>query len=137
MACITSDAAAGAALLKQAVLSAAELDAELFAVHVESSREGEAEREQINRYLELAGSLGAKVVRLTGCNVADCLLKFARSHGVTRILVSRERSFLGSLFGGELWRKMVRNGVGFQIQVVGLRSRSETASRRTGHWIQN
>ena len=122
MACITSDAAAGAPLLQQAVLSASELDAQLFAVHVEGSREADTEREQTNRNLALARSLGAKVVRLTGHNVADCLLKFARTHGVKRIIVPRDRRlFSGSLFGRELWRQIVRSGEGFQIQIVGLR----------------
>ena len=133
MACITSDAAAGAHLIEQSALSATELDAELLAVHVRGPRDRDTEREQINRNLALASSVGAKVVRLTGSDATDCLLEFARAHGVKRILVSRDRrSFLDSLFGRELWRKMVRKGKGLQIQIVNLRKTREIPENQFG-----
>jgi K+-sensing histidine kinase KdpD len=121
MACITSDVAAGPHLLEQAVLLATELDAELIAVHVESPRDPESERDQTNRNLTLFSRAGVKVVRLAGSDAADCLLKFARAHELKRILVSKDRqSFLRSLFGCDLWRKMVRKGQGLHIQIVDL-----------------
>lgn len=122
MACVTSDAAGGTRLFEQAVVSAKELNAELFAVHVNGHRKRDTERDQTERNLALAASVGAKVVRLTSASAADCLLEFARAHGVTRILVPRDRqSFLSFLFERELWREIVRKGTGFQIQIVGLR----------------
>jgi K+-sensing histidine kinase KdpD len=122
MACVTSDAASGTRLFEQAVVSAKELDAELFAVYVGGHRNRGIEREQINRNLTLFSSAGAKVVRLAGSDAADRFLEFARAHGVTRMLVPRDRqAFLSFLFERELWREIVRKGTGFQIQIVGLR----------------
>lgn len=85
---------------------AADLDAEWFAVHVESPQDVELSalaREQLARNLWLAEELGAKVEILTGHNMADEIISFARTHNITLIIVGLPRK------GG--WRRMLRGSV--------------------------
>lgn len=85
---------------------AADLDAEWFAVHVESPQEVELStqaREQLTRNLWLAEELGAKVEILTGHDIANEILSFARRHNITLIVVGLPRK------GG--WRKVLRGSV--------------------------
>lgn len=89
---------------------AADLDAEWFAVHVESPQEAELSnqaREQLARNLWLAEELGAKVEILTGQNVADEMISFARKHNITLIIVGLPRK--------RPWRKWLRSSVVNQL----------------------
>ncbi len=49
----------------------------------------EADRERLGRTLHLAEQLGARTVTLTGLNVSDEILSFARSQNVTKIVVGK------------------------------------------------
>jgi len=89
---------------------ASDLDAEWFAVHVESPHEAELSnqsREQLARNLWLAEELGAKVEILTGDNVADETLSFARTHNITLIIVGLPRK--------RQWRKWLSGSVVNQL----------------------
>jgi len=69
-----------------------ELRAEWFAVYVEtaeSDRLSEDNRQRIFRDLALAEQLGAQVANLEGSSVAEEVLRFARAHNVTKLVVGR------------------------------------------------
>jgi two-component system sensor histidine kinase KdpD len=69
-----------------------ELRAEWFAVYVEtaeSDRLSEENRQRIFRDLALAEQLGGRVATLRGASVAEAVLRFARAHNVTKLVVGR------------------------------------------------
>ena len=53
--------------------------------------------------LRLAEQLGAETVTLTGSNVADTLLAYARSRNVSRIILGKQ--------AGPLWRRLLHGSV--------------------------
>lgn len=80
-----------ARVIRTAKRMAAALDAPWMAVAVETG--GEADRSpknsQIAQHFRLAERLGAETVMLTGQDVADTVLDYARSRNVTKILIGK------------------------------------------------
>src|SRR5215467_6980520 len=73
---------------------AARLRAEWLAVYVEtpaSLRLPEADRDRVVHTLRLAEQLGAETVTLSGQNVSDELLNYARARNVSKIVVGKPR----------------------------------------------
>lgn len=69
---------------------ATDLGAEWYAVHVESPQQNkydEKTRNQLYRNISLAEELGAKVVALSGGNIANEIISFAKQKNVTMIIV--------------------------------------------------
>jgi len=69
-----------------------ELRAEWFAVYVETAendRLSEENRQRIFRELALAEQLGARIATVGGGSVAEAVLRFARAHNVTKLVVGR------------------------------------------------
>lgn len=83
-------------LIRSARRLADELNAPWYAVHFESGARPELReivRERVTVHLQLAESLGAQVVTLTGDSLAKGVLNFARQHNVTKIVIgSRVKS---------------------------------------------
>jgi two-component system sensor histidine kinase KdpD len=87
-----------------------QLDVEWFVLYVDSSRAprpSEATRDRIARALRLAEELGAKTDTISGENVADAILGYARSHNVTKIIVGKSP--------GSGWRGWLRHSIVDQI----------------------
>jgi two-component system sensor histidine kinase KdpD len=92
---------------------AASLKAPWVAVHVETPAEAnlsEADREGLAQTLRLAEQLDGQTATLSGHNLADELIHYARSRNVTKIIVgkpkrSRWREWLGGSLVYELTRK--------------------------------
>ncbi len=85
---------------------AADLDAEWFAVYVESPQDrpsSEAARDQLARNMRLAEELGAKVQVLNGRKIAEEILSFARAQNVTLIVAGLPRR--------SLWNRLLRGSV--------------------------
>jgi two-component system sensor histidine kinase KdpD len=69
-----------------------ELDAEWFAVYVETpagAQLSQTQRDQISRLLLLAEELGGKAVTLPGRSIAETVVGYARKHNVTKIIVGK------------------------------------------------
>ncbi len=69
-----------------------ELNAEWFAVHVNISSKPElnqADLERIDRTLQLAEELGAKIRTLTGRSIPEAVLAYAKKHNITKIVVGK------------------------------------------------
>ena len=102
---------------------AADLEAEWYAVHVESlqqARYTEKARNQLYRNINLAEELGAKVVALSGSNIADEIIKFAQQKNVTLIITGlSQRSHFQELIKGSVFDNLVKNSSPINVLVVG------------------
>lgn len=102
---------------------AADLEAEWYAVHVESlqqARYTEKARNQLYRNINLAEELGAKVVALSGNNIAEEIIKFAKQKNVTLIIAGlSQRSSWQELIKGSVLNKLVKNASPINVLIVG------------------
>jgi two-component system sensor histidine kinase KdpD len=97
------------------------------AVHIDSGVELSApEKERLTRNLSLARMLGAEVVLAFGADVADVLLRAARDHHATNIVVGRPLSSLWSrIMGRSLADRLIAGRHGIDISVVCSASRMD------------
>jgi two-component system, OmpR family, sensor histidine kinase KdpD len=115
---------------------AADQDAEWFVAHVESPEEAELSlqaREQLAQNLLLAEELGAKLEILTGHDVADEILNFARTHNITLIIVGLPRKGrLRRRPGGSVVSQLTTKSGPIHVLVIGSTGteEKETVQRR-------
>lgn len=77
-------------LIARAARIARRLDAEFYAVYVDTGRDrSEAKRKSLAASLQFAESLGAKVVRLKGSSVADAVGELVREKHITQVIFGR------------------------------------------------
>lgn len=77
-------------LIARAARIARRLDAEFYAVFVDTGRDRREESQKaLAANLQFAESLGAKVVRLKGQSVADAIAEFAREKHITQVIFGR------------------------------------------------
>jgi len=97
-------------------------NAEWLAVYVEPSYKfnmGQEERFQLEKNLELAEELGGKVFRLTGVDIAEEIVSFAKSKNVSLIVIGHsERSRIESWIRGSVVNEIIRKGSPIQILVM-------------------
>ncbi len=102
---------------------AADLDAEWFAVYVESPQErlyAESSQDQLARNMRLAEQLGAKVQVLRGHDIAEEILSFAQTHNVTIIVVGLpRRSLWNRLLRGEVVNRITSHSGQIHVLVIG------------------
>jgi two-component system sensor histidine kinase KdpD len=96
MVAMSSNAETTRLLLRRASSIAGKLNTNWFAVYVRTEKEdprkmGAREHRLLSENVTLAMELGAKVVWLTGKNVAEELLRFAREQGVTVAIFGKSR----------------------------------------------
>jgi two-component system sensor histidine kinase KdpD len=125
---------------------AARLNAEWFVAYVETpghTRLSAAERDRIAQTLQLAESLGAKTVTLTGGTVAEPLATFAHSRNVTRIVIGKPlRSRWLELLKSSIVDQVIRHSGNIDIYIISSNPQQATAPlpdwvvRRPYHWSQ-
>jgi len=102
---------------------AEDMDAEWFAVYVESPKEAkltEAANDQLSRNMRLAGELGAKVQILSGQDISREILEFANRHNVTLIVAGFPgRGRWAELLRGSVVDKLVRRSGSIHVLVIG------------------
>ncbi|MBU0744877.1 MAG: DUF4118 domain-containing protein [Gammaproteobacteria bacterium] len=102
---------------------AADLEADWYAVHVESLQQvkyTEKSRNQLYRNINLAEELGAKVVSLSGSNIADEIVSFAKQKNVTLIITGlSQRSRWQEIIRGSVLNKLIKNASPINVLVVG------------------
>ncbi|HEU4383834.1 MAG TPA: universal stress protein, partial [Anaeromyxobacteraceae bacterium] len=93
-------------------------------VYVETPREApnlidaEAQRFLLAN-VEKARELGAEVVRLKSRDAAAALLDFARSHGVSDVIIGRtEVPWWRRLLRASVLERLVRDGAGLDLHIV-------------------
>jgi len=98
------------------------LKAEWYVISIETSDLvilPEGERQRLQAHLHLAEQLGAKIAVLPGESVSDTIGEYARTHGVTQIIVG----YSMIPFYKRLWRRspvddLVKNKFGIDVYVV-------------------
>jgi len=112
---------------------AAALDAEWMVVSVETPRMlrlGEAARNRRIEILRLAESLGAQTITLDGPSAAMTLIEYARTRGVTRIVVGApSRTGWRRLLRRSTSMELVRRGADYDVSVIASRDSAPVASR--------
>jgi len=102
---------------------AQDLDAEWFAVYVESPQQlkiNEKARIQLDKNIRLAEELGAQIVTLKGTDVADEILGFAKNKNVTLIVAGpSERRFFTRLFKGAVLNNLIKKSGSISVLVAG------------------
>jgi two-component system sensor histidine kinase KdpD len=107
------------------------LDCPWVAVYVEIPRLlNEPEQTRLTRNLALARELGAEVITTTDADVVRGILRVARQHNVTQIVVGKsgEHPLREFLRGGSILHRMVRESGDIDIHVV----RAEKAEKPAG-----
>ena len=124
MVCMSSYPPHAATLLRRGSRMAGRLSGDWFVVYVETPKEApELIDSEIQRHLidniHTAKELGAEVVRLKGSDPVDCLLDFARSHGVGHIIIGRSHQpWWKQVFGRSVPLRLVREAAGFDVHIV-------------------
>jgi two-component system sensor histidine kinase KdpD len=130
-------------LIRTGQRMAADLDAEWFAVYVESPREApstEAAKDQLSRNMGLARELGAKVEVLIAQNIAEEIHSFAREHNVTLIIVGLpRRSLYNRWLRGSVVNEVISQSGQIHVLVIGgteaeQKKEVETVPAVSGSW---
>ncbi len=124
-----------AELINSAKKMAAGLNAKWFAVYVETPKMlilPEAERNRAVDNLRLAEQLGAETFTLTGRDIAEDIIDFARQRNITRIVVGKP--------GGPLWKRFLsRSPVDKLVRISGEMDvyviRGESGEQRASTYV--
>ncbi|MGH7616587.1 MAG: sensor protein KdpD [Gemmatimonadaceae bacterium] len=115
-----------ATLLRKASRIAGRLNSDWYCVYVQTPNEAADKIDStIQRTLvdnfQMAQTMGAEVVKLTGENVPSAIVRFAAEKGVTLAIVGQSRrSRLSHLLRKSVVEQLVNNDVGLDVLVVGL-----------------
>lgn len=114
---------------------ATDLDAEWFAVHVESPQEApptEAAKDQLERTMKLAEELGAKVQVLNGYKISEEIYSFAGANNITLIIVGLpRRSLWNRLFRGSVVNEIVNHSGPIHVLVIGSSEADQKIEKKT------
>jgi two-component system sensor histidine kinase KdpD len=124
MVCMSSYPPHAATLLRRGSRMAGRLSTDWFVVYVETPKEAPnridaAVQRTLHDNIEAARELGAEIVRLQGSDPVDCLLDFARSHGVGHIVIgSSHQPWWRQILGRSVPLRLVREARGFDLHIV-------------------
>jgi len=112
MVCLSSNPDGSEELLRKAARSADRLNADWYAVHVETPDESvqkisTSDFRALLDNINLAADLGAETVWLKSTDVVKAVIDFAREHRVSRIVVGRTHP--------TLWNRLLRRSVTRQL----------------------
>lgn len=123
---MSSDPPYTATLLRKASRIAGRLNSDWYCVYVQTPDESAdkidatVQRKLVDNF-QLAQTMGAEIVKLSGADVAAAIIKFAADKGVTLAIIGQsKRSRLSHLFRKSLVDRLVNNSVGLDVLVVGL-----------------
>jgi two-component system, OmpR family, sensor histidine kinase KdpD len=121
-------APSSARLIRAAARMAAGLRCAWVAGYVEPtlSDMSASDRQRLEQHLRVAESLGASVTRVSGANVAEVLLAYARKHNVTRLVIGKPtHSRLRDRLRGSLLDAVVRGSGDIDVHVINGDGRDE------------
>ncbi|MGA2409171.1 MAG: universal stress protein [Candidatus Binataceae bacterium] len=124
MVCVSSNPEGTGEILRRATRIAGRLNAELYAVHVETPAESlqkisTSDFRVLLDNINLAADLGAEVVWLKGADVLKCLLDFAHEKKITQIIVGRTHyNAWNRFFRRSLTNQLIARAVHFDVAVV-------------------
>lgn len=121
-------------LLRFSHRMAMSFDAELYAVSVESPQlvnMNDAAQDQLNFNMRLAEELGAKVYSLSGYNIADEILKFAKQKDISLIIAGlSRRSKLEEILKGSILKDLIKKSGTINVLILGNEDFREEESIR-------
>jgi two-component system sensor histidine kinase KdpD len=132
MVCLSSNTQGSEELLRKAARTAAQLNADWYAVHVETPSESVQKISTTNfrgllDNINLAADMGAEVVWLKSPEVVKALLEFAQERKITRMVVGRTHPTLWNrLFRRSLTTRLLAVGRDFDIEVVAQQAAEES-----------
>ena len=108
MVCLSANVRGSKALLRKAARTAAQLNADWYAVHVETPSESVQRISTANfrallDNVNLAADMGAETVWLKSPDVVKAMLDFAQEHKITRVVIGRTHP--------DWWRRLWRRSV--------------------------
>jgi two-component system sensor histidine kinase KdpD len=118
-------------LLRKASRIAGRLNQDWYCVYVQTpeesaSRIDAALQRKLVENIQRAQALGAEVVKLEDADVAGALLRFAREHGVTLVLLGQShRSWWRRVRRGSVVNRLIANRSGVDVLVVSLANAAE------------
>ncbi len=123
---MSSDPPHTATLLRKASRIAGRLNSDWYCVYVQTPNEAAdridstVQRKLVDNF-QMAQTMGAEVVKLTGTDVAATILQFAIERGVTLAIIGQsERSMFARLFVRSVVDRLADNHAGVDVLVVGL-----------------
>jgi two-component system sensor histidine kinase KdpD len=122
----------GKRLLHKAARIAGQLNADWFAVHVETPAESVRKIDTRNFValldnINLAGELGAETVWLKSADPVKAMLDFAREHGVEKIIIGRtHQPYWRRLLGKNVTERFLAQGKDLDIEIVGDQALEES-----------
>ena len=109
-------------LVRRAYNLASESGIEWFAVYVSTPKFRDLNANQqtyLSDALNLASNLGAKIFTLSGSDVADEIIHFAKSKNITRILLGKPlKSPLQEFLNNSLTRRLMHDQSPFDVQLI-------------------
>lgn len=121
-------------LVRSGFRLASELHAEWIAFHVETEKNrgfSEQEKQWLNKALDLAKTLGARVVWVKGADEAEEIAIYARNHNVTKIIIGKPRHF--GLFP-TIWQRILTKTPNIDIYLLDARTEFQPVRRRRLTW---
>lgn len=119
--CIGPDSLSGK-LVRVAKRMAGGLKAPWTAVYIENDRHyrlSKSGQEAVDRHLRLVERMGGKVEIIHGQNAADEIIAYAKSHGITKIIVgAAPKSRLREIFEGSLVSNIIPRSGDIDVHVV-------------------
>lgn len=110
-------------LLRMTHRMASDMNAEWYAVYVESPQQVEIDekaRNQLDKNIRLAQELGAKVASLSGNIIADTIIDFAKEKNVTLIVAGlSHRSRIEEIFKGSVLNNLTKKSGQINVLIVG------------------
>jgi two-component system sensor histidine kinase KdpD len=133
MVCLSSNAVGSENLLRKAARSAAHMNAEWYAVHVETPAESvqkisTTDFRALLDNISLAANLGAETVWLKSTDIVKALVEFAQEHKISRILVGRTHPrLLNHPLRRSIADRIIAATADFDVELIG---RENTRERR-------
>jgi two-component system sensor histidine kinase KdpD len=131
-----------ARVVRTARRMATAMRAEWVVAYVErpGARLSEGDRDRVVQTLRLAEQLGAETITLTGHDLADELVRYARTRNVNKIVLGKTRQprWREALFGSVV-NELVRKSGDIDVHVItgegeGVRPISKPGAERAGNW---
>ncbi len=121
MVCISPSPFA-ARLIRLARRMAANMQAEWFAVYIDASNHvpgSEVEHGRLLKNMQLSEELGAETVTITGNDVAEEILSFARKHNITQIIIGKPlKPLFWEWLHGSVVDQVIKRSEGISVHVI-------------------
>jgi len=119
-------------VIRMAHRMAEDLNAEWYAVSVDSPQQvkmNERARQQLEKNISLAEDLGARTAFLSGNNIADEMIRFAREKNINLIIAGLSyRSKIEEVIKGSVLKNLVKKSGSINVLIVGADENSTSTS---------